>query len=167
MLHETDITTLEFNPFNKIGREWMLITAGDDKKMNTMTASWGAMGVMWGVNTITVYIRQSRYTKEFVDNNDMFTICVFDEKYRDALKLCGTVSGRDRDKIAQSGLTPCFIDGVPAFEEANMVMICKKMYKDYMPPENFIAQENDEKWYKDKDYHTMYIAEIKKVLVNK
>lgn len=167
MLHETDITTLEFNPFNKIGREWMLITAGDDKKMNTMTASWGAMGVMWGVNTITVYIRQSRYTKEFVDNNGMFTISVFDEKYRAALNLCGTVSGRDSDKISQSGLTPCFIDGVPAFEEASMVMLCKKMYKDYMPPENFIAQENDAKWYRDKDYHTMYIAEIKKVLVNK
>lgn len=167
MLQETSIDTLNFNPFNKIGKEWMLITAGNGEKINTMTASWGAMGVMWGVNTVTVYIRQSRYTKEFIDNNDTFTISVLGEQYRKALTLLGTVSGRDRDKIGESGLTPCFLDNAPAFEEADMVMVCRKLYEGYMSPENFTAAENDAKWYSDKDYHTMYIAEIKKVFVNK
>ena len=165
MLKEVSIDSLKFNPFDKIGKEWMLITAGDEEKINTMTASWGAMGVVWGANTVTVYIRQSRYTKEFVDKNDTFTISVLGEEYRKALNLCGSVSGRDRDKIKESGLTPLFLDGAPAFEEADMVMVCKKMYEDIIDVDRFIEVENKEKWYGDNDYHTMYIAKIEKVYV--
>lgn len=165
MLKEVSIDSLKFNPFDKIGKEWMLITAGDEEKINTMTASWGAMGVVWGVNTVTVYIRQSRYTKEFVDKNDTFTISVLGEEYRKALNLCGSVSGRDRDKIKESGLTPLFLDGAPAFEEADMVMVCKKMYEDIIDVDRFADAENKEKWYGDNDYHTMYIAKIEKVYV--
>ena len=82
---EVAIESLEFNPFTKISKEWMLVTAGDEKKSNTMTASWGAMGVMWGKNAVTVYIRPQRYTKEFVDREDTFTISVLGEEYRKAL----------------------------------------------------------------------------------
>ncbi|HAU5239035.1 TPA: flavin reductase [Clostridioides difficile] len=162
---EVKIEELQFNPFTKIGKEWLLITAGDSEKFNTMTASWGGVGVYWGKNVVTTYIRPQRYTKEFVDSNDTFTVAFFDETYREALNICGTICGRDINKIEKAGLTPYFVDDTVAFEEANMIIVCKKLYHGNMPPENFDAKENDKKWYPEKDYHTMYISEIIKVLV--
>lgn len=156
---------LQFNPFTRIGTDWMLITAGDESKFNTMTASWGGVGVLWGKKTATCYIRPQRYTKEFVDQHDAFTLSFYGPEYKSALNLCGTVSGRDRDKAAEAGLTPYFTDNTVAFQEADLILVCKKIYQDDMPPENFIARENDARWYPDKDYHTMYIAEIVKILV--
>ena len=156
---------LTMNPFTKIGKECLLITAGNEEKCNTMTASWGAMGVMWGKNAVTVYIRPQRYTKEFVDREETFTISVLGEDYRKALNYCGTVSGKGIDKITEAGLTPYFVDGTAGIQEADMIMVCKKMYHDTIKPECFDETENDTKWYPQKDYHTMYIAEIQKVLV--
>ena len=156
---------LKENVFKTIGKDWMLITAGSKENCNTMTASWGAMGIMWGKPSVTCYIRQSRYTKEFVDREDYFTISVFDEKYRKALNLLGTVSGRDRDKIKESGLTVCEAGESVAFEEARLVIVCKKEYAQYMAPENFVNKSNDERWYADKDYHTMYIGSVEKVFI--
>ncbi len=156
---------LVFNPFKKIGKEWMLITAGNNEKFNTMTASWGGFGIMWGKNVATTYLRPQRYTKEFVDANDVFTISFYDETYKKALNICGSVSGRDTNKIEQAGLTPYFIDGTVAFEEASMILVCKKQYHGAMTPDNFDEKENDNKWYPTKDYHTLYISEIIKVLV--
>lgn len=162
---EVKAEELQMNPFTKIGKEWMLITAGNEEKCNTMTASWGGVGIMWGKNAVTTYIRQQRYTKEFVDANDTFTISFFDESYRKALNICGSVSGRDKDKIKEAGLTPYFVDGTAAFEEANLILVCKKMYHGDILPENFEDEKIDTKWYSQKDYHTMYISEILKVLV--
>ena len=156
---------LTMNPFTKIGKEWLLITAGNEEKCNTMKASWGAMGVMWGKNAVTVYIRPQRYTKEFVDREETFTISVLGEDYRKALNYCGTVSGKGIDKITEAGLTPYFVDGTAGIQEADMIMVCKKMYHDTIKPECFDETQNDVKWYPDKDYHTMYIAEVTKVLV--
>lgn len=162
---EISISELQFNPFTKIGSQWMLITAGNEEKYNTMTASWGGMGVLWGKNVVTAYIRPQRYTKEFVDANDTFTLSFYGSQYKEALNICGTVSGRDCDKVSKAGLTPFFTDGTTAFNEAELILVCRKLYADHMPPENFIAKENDAKWYPNKDYHTMYIAEIERVLV--
>ena len=92
---EVDIHTLQFNPFDKISKQWMLITAGEQEKSNTMTASWGGVGFMWGKPVATAYIRPQRYTKEFVDTNDRFTLSFLTEEKREALKICGSVSGRD------------------------------------------------------------------------
>ena len=135
---------LKDNPFDLIGRQWMLISAGNEEKCNTMTASWGGLGVIWGEPTATVYIRQTRYTKEFVDNSDYFTLSIFDmnKENRKALTLCGKVSGRDTDKIKDAGLTPYYVDGTVGFEEARMIIICKKVYAQYMAPENFMYKEN-------------------------
>jgi flavin reductase (DIM6/NTAB) family NADH-FMN oxidoreductase RutF len=163
-LHEVDTRDLMFNPFSKVAREWMLITAGTEGHVNTMTASWGAMGEWWGHDAITCYIRQSRYTKEFVDANPTFSVSFFDESWRDALNLCGTVSGRDVDKIKQAGLTVEFVDGTPVFKEASLAMVCHKLYAGYMPPEQFVDPQADARWYADKDYHTMYIGGIDKTL---
>lgn len=162
---EVSVEELEFNPFTKIGKEWMLVTAGDEEKHNTMTASWGGVGVMWGKNVVSVYIRPQRYTKEFVDANDTFTLSFYDETYKKVLGICGSKSGRDCDKEKEAGLTPYYVDGTTAFEEANMILVCRKQYHQDMAPEHFDVKANDEKWYPDHDYHTMYMAEIVKVLV--
>lgn len=162
---EVSAEELQFNPFTKIGKEWMLVTAGDETKHNTMTASWGGVGVMWGKNVVSVYIRPQRYTKEFVDANDTFTLSFYDESYKKALGILGSKSGRDCDKEAEAGLTPYYIDGTTAFEEADMILVCKKQYHQDMAAKHFDVVENDEKWYPDKDYHTMYMAEVVKVLI--
>lgn len=156
---------LQFNPFTKIGKEWMLVTAGDEEKHNTMTASWGAMGIMWGKNVATVYIRPQRYTKEFIDKEERFTVSFFSEEYRQALNVCGSKSGRDCDKEKEAGLTPYYTDGTTFFEEADMVFVCRKLYSQPMGPEHFTADWIDERWYPGKDYHVMYMAEIEKVLI--
>ena len=162
---EISAEELQFNPFTKIGKEWMLVTAGDQEKHNTMTASWGGVGVMWGKNVVSVYIPPQRYTKEFVDANELFTLSFYDESCRKALSICGSKSGRDCDKEAEAGLPPYYTDGTTAFEEANMILICKKQYHQDMAAEHFDVEENDTKWYPGKDYHTMYMAEILKMLV--
>lgn len=162
---EIAIEELKFNPFTKIGKEWLLITAGDENGHNTMTASWGGLGIMWGKNVATIYIRPQRYTKEFVDKNERLTLTFFKDEYRKALSFCGTKSGRDYNKDKEAGLTPFYVDGTTAYEEAEMVFVCKKQYHQEMNPECFDVTENDTKWYPEKDYHTMYIVEIEKVLV--
>ena len=143
---ETAVSAMEFNPFNKISKQWMLVTAGDTESSNTMTASWGGVGIMWGKPVATVYIRPQRYTKEFIDKNEYFTLSFLPEEYRKA------------------GLHPFEIDGTTAVEEAEEVFVCRKLYAQEMLPECFIDSECDTKWYPEKDYHTMYIAEIVKVL---
>ncbi len=164
---EVAIDSLEFNPFEKIGKQWMLITAGDEKKSNTMTASWGGLGIMWGKKVATAYIRPQRYTKEFVDQAERFTLSFLPEDHRKELNICGTVSGKDvEDKWKEAGLHPYLCDGTVGIEEAEMIFVCRKMYHQDMLPECFDEKEHDEKWYVQKDYHTMYIAEIEKVLVN-
>ena len=156
---------LKDNPFDLIGKQWMLITAGDEEKHNTMTASWGGVGIMWGMNVATAYIRPERYTKEFVDAEDMFTLSFFKEDYRKALSVCGSVSGKDvEDKWKEAGLHPYAVDGTTAVEEADLIFVCKTQYTQDMKPECFDVKENDDKWYPDKDYHTMYMGEIVKVL---
>ena len=108
---------------------------------------------------------RSATQKKFVDANDTFTLSFYGPEYKQALSICGSKSGRDCDKVKEAGLTPYFRDGTAAFEEAGMVFVCRKLYEDEIKPENFIAKENDGKWYPEKDYHTVYIAEITKVLV--
>ena len=155
---------LMLNPFTKIGKEWMLITAGADAEhCNTMTASWGAMGVMWGKNVIETVIRHSRYTLEFVEKSEFFTVSFYPESQREALKFCGTHSGRDCDKADESGLTPYFVDGTTAFEQAEMIFVCRRIFSQDMALENL--SEDNYRWYPDKDIHKAFIGEIVKVLV--
>ncbi|UTY38030.1 flavin reductase family protein [Allocoprobacillus halotolerans] len=157
-----DIQNLDMNTFQAIGKDWMLITAGDQNKINTMTASWGGMGVLWGENVVQAYIRPQRYTKQFVDEQSCFSLSFFDG-YKKELSVLGTVSGRDQDKIQNVDFHPTFIDGVPTFEEAKFVFIVEKIYEDIIKPENFIDTSLDQKWYPEKDYHHVYIAKIKGV----
>ena len=126
---------LQKNPFQMIGKEWLLVTAEKDGKANTMTASWGGVGVMWGRNVAFIVIRPQRYTKEFIDASDKLSLSVLDEEYRKTLSYLGSVSGRDEDKIGKSGLTVAHTDDVPYFAEANTVITGKKLYAQEYRPE--------------------------------
>ena len=160
MFQRIDPKNLKDNVFSLIGDQWMLVTAGTEEKCNTMTASWGGLGVLWGAPAATCYIRPQRYTKEFLDREEYFTLTFFNEEYRKALALCGSKSGRDVDKIKECGFTVRTADcGAPYFEQARLVLVCRKRFVQEMDP-NRIPQDVKEKWYPDQDYHTMYIGEI-------
>lgn len=166
-MKEITAEQLQENPFKMIGKDWMLITAQKDDKINTMTASWGGVGVLWNKNVVTVYIRNSRYTKEFIDNGDRFSLCVLPESFRKELSYCGKISGRDEDKVAKCGFTVAHKDNVPYFEESKLVITCKKLYAQQLNAESFTEQGKElvQKCYSDNDWHVMYIAEIESVLV--
>jgi flavin reductase (DIM6/NTAB) family NADH-FMN oxidoreductase RutF len=149
-----------------IGKGWMLITAGNLKSFNTMTASWGNLGHLWNKNVAIMYIRPQRYTKEFVDREDIFTLSFFKEDYRKALNICGSKSGRDGDKVKEAGLTPIATpNGSVSFKEAHIILECRKLYKDELKPEGFIDKSISNEVYPTKDFHIQYIGEILAVYV--
>lgn len=166
-MKEVNYKDLNINPFNLIGGEWMLVTAGNERDgCNTMTASWGGLGCLWGHNdpVTTIYIRPSRYTKTFIDKEDRFTLCVMDKSFKKQMAYLGSVSGRDEDKIVNAGLTPVYIDNTTYFAEAKLVLICKKLYAQELTESGFFYPETIEQSYPLRDYHTMYIGKIEKVL---
>ena len=152
---------LKESVFSLIVDRWMLVAATDKSgRTNAMTASWGGMGVLWGKKVAFVFIRPQRYTKRFVDEADKFTLSFFDDSYKNMLGYMGKVSGKDEDKMAKSGLTVTDKDGAPVFKEASLTLVCRKIYRDTLKEENFIDKSNIEKWYPQKDYHDVYVAEI-------
>lgn len=152
------------NVFDMIGKQWMLVGAAKQGRANAMTASWGGLGVMWGKNVAFVFIRETRYTKEFVDNGETFSLSFFSEDKREMLGYMGKVSGRDEDKIAKSSLHTSLEKGAPVFEEAELTLICRKMYAQEMKEDCFTDKDAVQKWYGDGNYHTMYVAEITDVI---
>ncbi len=165
----TTITAEQWNSnvFQAIGKEWMLITAKNQSRVNTMTASWGGVGILWGKPVAFVFIRQSRYTKEFIDASAAFSLSFFSENYKKELGYLGKVSGRKEDKIKNTGLTVAQADEIPYFDEANVVLLCRKMACVPIEKEHFLDPDIDTSWYKDQDYHTMYVAEITQILTRK
>lgn len=164
---ETSAKELDgFNTFSQIGEKWMLITAGNKEKFNTMTASWGMMGILWNKDVATAFVRPQRYTFEFLEKNDYYTLSFFESKYKKQLSYCGRNSGRNVDKIKETGLTPIFDEQAPYFKEASTVFICKKIYGQFISLEGFIDIDLD-KNYENKDYHKMYVGEIIKCLEEK
>lgn len=163
----TEIKPEELNnsPFQLIGHDWMLITAEHDNRVNTMTASWGGMGVMWGKNVAYIVLRPQRYTKELVDSAETFSLTFFDSSFKNKLSYLGSASGRNEDKISKAELTVLHADNTPYFAQGKLSILCKKLYSQPFKPEYFMAPELDEKWYPQKDYHTLYIAEIQKILM--
>ncbi len=155
------------NPFKAIADDWMLVTAGTLDAFNTMTASWGAMGELWHRKICICFVRPTRHTYKFIEEADTFTLTFFDEKYRDALKYCGTKSGRDVDKMAATGLTPVEGEsGSVYFEEARLVFECRKIYTHDLDPAHFLEAAIEEK-YPEKDYNRMYIGKIVRCLIRR
>ena len=149
-MKEIDYKEMEFNPFNLLGKEWMLVSAGNEQDgCNTMTISWGHLGCLWGHNdpTAVIYLRPSRYTKTYVDKEKYFTLCVMD------------------NEIAKAGLTKVFADETVYFKEAKLVLICKKLYASELQESGFVYQETLDESYPKRDLHTMYVGKIEKVLV--
>ena len=168
-MREINISELNINPMTLISDGWMLITAGTKENgYNTMTASWGHMGSIWGAGrglpTTSVYVRPQRYTKEFMDRENLYTLSFF-PGYKKELAYLGAHSGRDEDKIAKTGLTPSFGDGFTFFAEANLVLVCRKLYRAPLKEEGFIDKDTMEYNYPNRDFHDLYIGEIVKVLV--
>lgn len=159
-----NIENLSMNPFTKIGKEWGLVTAGTMEKSNTMTVSWGGVGVLWNKNVVFIFVRESRYTKEFIDNGETFSLSFLDDSYRSALNFCGSKTGRDYDKWKEAGLTPAEKNGVIYPKEANLTFLCRKMSAMPMDAKDFIDPTLEERWYSDHDMHTIYVGEILEVL---
>ncbi len=151
---------LVFSPVRMIGKEWFLLTSGTPEDFNTMTCSWGGIGIMWNSSVMTVYVRTSRYTFEYMEKNNFFSISVFPEEYRKALAFCGSHSGRDVDKIKETGLTPVTLDGVPAFAEAKRVFVCEKLYAQMLNTDSFVRKDLLQDYYAKDPMHKMYLGKI-------
>ena len=153
------------NVFKLLDKDWMLITAGRLDHYNTMTASWGHMGIMWNLPVAMAWIRPQRYTFEFAEQYSDFTLSFFTEEHRKALQFCGSRSGRDHNKAAETGLTPLATEaGNVFFQEARLVMECRKIYSDDLKKEKFILPEVAQKNYAKGDFHRFYMGEIFNVL---
>ena len=140
MFKEVDVNTFDLKIFNKLNKEWALLSAGNKDAFNTMTISWGEMGTLWNKPVMTCFVRPQRYTKEFIDSNDKMTLSFFNGEHM-------------KD----------FIEGLPTFEEADIVVVGKKLYEDTIKPEYFLDETLVDKNYPNKDFHTMYICEVEKI----
>ena len=169
-MKEIPVSELMLNPMTTIAKEWMLVTAGNEARgYNTMTASWGHLGSIWGhgggLPTATVYLRPQRYTKEFVDREELFTLSVFPEEYKKDLGYLGRVSGRDEDKVSRTRLTPVFDEDTTYFAQAKLVLVCRKLYRGPLTEDGFVEKAILDEHYPNRDLHDFYIGEIIKVLV--
>ena len=154
------------NALKLIGKDWMLITVRDGEKVNAMTASWGCLGVLWNRPIAVCFIRPQRHTFGLAEEQDRLSLAFFGQDRRDALSLCGTKSGRDCDKITEAGFTTSDADGVPVINEAQILVIGRKLYADYIKEDCFIDNKMLD-FYKEKDFHKAYVLEIEKILVKK
>ena len=161
---EIEIKELTVSPGELFGTKWTLIGAGDKEDHNIMTASWGMLGKLWHKDVAVIFIRPQRHTYKIVEETDSFTLSFLPEEHRDALSFCGKASGKDVDKFEKAGLTPCYVDDTTAVEEANLVMVCKKLAITDFDPADFIDESIDD-FYPTKDYHRAYVGEITKVFV--
>jgi flavin reductase (DIM6/NTAB) family NADH-FMN oxidoreductase RutF len=163
--HEIDPRNLEEKVITLIGYEWMLITAGDRDKYNPMTASWGGLGFLWNRPVAFVFVRPQRYTFELIEVPPTFTLTFYEAAHRNVLTYCGTYSGRDVDKVTQTGLTPITgKSGAVYFEEAHLVLECRKLYAQDLAEASFIESKLVDQHYADRDFHRLYVGEIVRVL---
>ena len=160
-LHNIARHDLLENTFEAFGSDMCLLCAGNSPDyFNMMTVSWGTFGILWNRPIVTVYVRPQRHTYKFMQENDMFSICILPDEYRKILTECGTKSGTQINKMAIPGLTPRFdAGGSVIFDEAITAVICKKIYVDDIKPKNFLNPDLD-KYYQQKDYHRICIGEI-------
>ncbi|NOY74862.1 MAG: flavin reductase family protein [Kiritimatiellaeota bacterium] len=160
-MNEINIAELSMRPVSLWSGQWLLLTAGSPDKFNMMTVGWGSIGCMWSKPFVQVVVRPQRHTRTFMDGFDSFTLCAFPEKYRADLKTLGTVSGRDGDKLRLTSLSLRRSERVqaPSYNEASLVLECRKMYRQVMSSDCFLdasIQDN----YPDADYHIVYFGEI-------
>ncbi len=165
--HKIAISDFNTDIFKAWDKDWFLLTSGDfsQNDYNCMTVAWGSFGVMWNKPFAQVVVRPTRFTYEFMEKYESFTLTTFGHEYRKALQLLGSTSGRDGDKIAKSGLTPIASQKIaaPAFEEATLIFECRKIYWQDFDHTHFL-DDSIEKKYPQKDYHRIYFGEILTIL---
>lgn len=164
MFKEITIQEYQNNIFQKIGKDWMLVSAEADGKCNAMTASWGAMGILWNKPAAFIFIRPQRFTNSLLTEATHFVLSFYTEDQRDMLAYMGKASGKNEDKIAAAGLH-IVKDHAPYFREAKEVFICRKLYAQEMDPECILDATIEKQNYPLKDYHILYVGEIEKILV--
>ena len=148
-----DLKKFNFLPFYTIDQNWALLTAGTPDKFNTMTISWGGFGTIWNKPIVTIYVKPTRYTYEFIEENEYFTISFYDDQFKGDLGILGSISGRNTNKILKTKLTPEFLEKSVSFKEANLTIICKKIYFQ-------IEQSEIDRFYKKEPIHRMYFGEV-------
>ena len=164
-----EIKELSENFFEAIGKEWMLVTAGTKDGFNTMTASWGGIGWLWNKPVAFIFIRPERFTYEFVEKSDFLTLSFLGEENKKIHDVCGSKSGREVDKVKETGLKPLFTDqGNVLFEQARLSLECKKLYANTIKESCFLDKKLIEKWYGGAHggFHKMYVAEIVNIWAN-
>lgn len=154
-----DLKNFNLAPLYVIDQEWALLTVGEKENFNAMTISWGGLGTLWNKPIVTVYVKPIRYTYEFMENNEYFTVSFYNEQYRNDLSILGTKSGKDFDKVALTKLTPDLLKNGISFKEANLTIVCKKIYFQDLDITN-IPQKEVDKFYKTEPAHRMYIGEV-------
>ena len=154
-----DIKNFNLAVLNTFEKDWALVTAGEKGNFNTMTIGWGGLGTIWGRPVATVYVRPTRYTYEFMERNEYFSISFYDEKYKKDLGVLGSRSGRDSDKVALTNLTPEFLKHTVSFKQANLTLVCKKIYYQDLDQTKIPADVLD-KFYQTDGIHRMYIGEV-------
>ena len=165
---KTDPKRLDGNFFSMMDDDWMLITAGDKESFNTMTASWGTAGILWNKPVAICFVRPQRYTFSFIEKSNFYTLCFFSEKERHILEYCGNLSGRDTNKIRDTGLIPIFTEnGAIYYKQARLVFECRKLYSARLEEDNFIVKKIISNNYPIKDFHKFYIGEIIRCLEHK
>ena len=145
--------------FKQFDKKWALLTAGTEDRFNTMTISWGGLGTIWNKPVATVYVRKSRYTHEFMENNEYFTVSFYPEEFKKVLGVLGSKSGRDMDKMKASGLTAVKAGESMSFKEAEVTLVCKKLFRQSLLTEN-MPKDIANTMYADNDIHDMYIGEV-------
>lgn len=155
-----ELSDLECNPFSMIGKGWYLLTSGIPESYNTMTASWGAMGEMWGAPSFHCVVRTNRYTLEYLDRNELFSVSFFDPGYKPALQFCGSHTGKDCDKAKETGLLPVPVEGTTTFAQARHVLICRKRYTAMLQKSGFLEPETYAKWYSSDPMHREFVGEV-------
>lgn len=145
--------------FSQFDKKWALLTSGTKDKFNSMTISWGGAGTLWSKPVVTAYVRASRYTHDFMDENEYFTISFYPEDMKQILGVFGSKSGRDIDKMNYEGLTAKEAGESVTFEEAELTLVCKKLFKQKLDeknmPENIVKA-----FYEGDASHDMYIGEV-------
>ncbi len=151
--------------FSLFDPTWALLSAKDEDRYNMMTVSWGGLGVLWNRDVATVYVRPQRYTLEFMDLAERFTLSFFPESVRPALRVCGAKSGRDIDKMHMDGLTPVFpAEDIVTFEEAKLTLVCRKLYRGRLAKESFLDTSLPSTFYPGEDFHYLFVGEITQAL---
>lgn len=164
MQKEINIRELKDNFVKMISNDWALLTAGKSDDFNTMTVSWGGIGELWNKDVCFVFVRPQRYTYEFMEKNDYFSLSFFGGEYKKELGVCGSKSGRDIDKMAETGFIPIDLGEAVGYEQAKINVVLKKLAYQDMKPDGFV-DESIMNNYASNDFHRVYVGEIVKVII--